>query len=190
MTLFNRFVLLAAAAVLLVSAMPEAQAQTRIGYTDYELVVVQMPQYREVQQQLQQLAESDREDLSGMEQEIQQRFADYQSQSGVLSEEARAEREEEIVEMQTELQQEQQRRLQALGQRENELLQPLFNELQGAIDEVATERGLSVVLATRVSTEPVLLFAGEDTVDITPEVMSRLGISMTQTGNGQPGTGN
>ena len=182
MTLFNRFILLAALAVLLLPALPEAQAQTRIGYTDYELVVVQMPQYRQVQQQLQQLAESDREDLLGMEQQIQQKFADYQSQAGMLSDEARSTREQEIVQMQTDLQQEQQRRLQALGQRENELLQPLFNELQTAIDEVANARGLSVVLATRVSTEPVLLFAGEGTVDITPEVMSKLGISMTPSG--------
>lgn len=184
MTLINRFALLAAAAVLLLSAAPQAQAQTRIGYTDYELVIVQMPEYRQVQQQLQEVAQGDREALSAMEQEIQQKFADYQSQAGVLSDEARSQREEEIVEMQTNLQQEQQRRLQALGQRESEMLQPLFDRLQGAIDEVATARNLSVVLATRASSDPVLLFAGEDTVDITPEVMSKLGISMTQSGNG------
>lgn len=184
MTFFNRFILFAAAAVLLAAAVPEARAQTTIGYTDYELIIVQMPEYREVQQQLQQRAESDREELASLEQEIQARFADYQSQAGVLSDEARAEREEEIIQMQTELQQEQQRRMQALGERENELLQPLFDRLQGAIDEVASTRDLSVVLATRASTEPVLLYAGEDTVDITSEVMSRLGISMTQSGNG------
>jgi outer membrane protein len=183
MTILHRTLLLAVAAVLLASAAPEAQAQTRIGYTDYELIIVQMPQYREVQQQLQQIATSDREALSGMEQEIQQKFADYQSQAGVLSGEARGQREEEIVQMQTNLQQEQQRRLQALGQKESELLQPLFDRLQGAIDEVATARNLSVVLATRASSDPVLLFAGSDTVDITPEVMSKLGISMTQSGN-------
>ncbi len=186
MTVTNRFALLAAAALLLVSAMPEAQAQNKIGYTDYELIIVQMPQYREVQQQLQQSAQADRDALSTMEQTIQQKFADYQEQSGVLSAEARTTREEEIVTMQTNLQQEQQKRLQALGQKENELLQPLFDRLQGAIDEVATARGLAVVLATRVSTEPVLLYANEaNTVDITPEVMSKLGISMTQaTGDG------
>lgn len=183
MTMFNRLFLFAAAAVLLASALPTAQAQSRIGYTDYELIIVQMPEYRQVQQQLQQTAQADREALSGMEQEIQQKFADYQSQAGVLSSEARSQREEEIVQMQTNLQQEQQRRLQALGQRENELLQPLFDRLQGAIDEVATARNLSVVLATRASTDPVLLFAGDDTVDITSEVMSKLGISMTQSGD-------
>lgn len=182
MTLFNRIVLLAAG--LLVALAPCAQAQqARIGYTDYELIVVQMPEYRQVQQQLQQTAQSDREALSEMEQEIQAKFADYQSQAGVLSDEARSQREEEIVEMQTNLQQEQQRRLQALGQRENELLQPLFDRLQGAIDEVAGARNLSLVLATRAGTEPVLLYAGSDTVDITAEVMSNLGISMTQSGD-------
>lgn len=183
MTLFNRLSLLAACAAFLAVGFVPVQAQTtaRIGFTDYELIIVQMPQYREVQTQLQAQAQKDQQELATMEQTIQEKFADYQSQSGVLSAEARQTREEEIVQLQTDLQQEQQTRLQALDRKQNELLQPLFNELQGAIDEVAEARGLSLVLSTRVSTEPVILYADEErTVDITTEVMSKLGISITQ----------
>ena len=183
MTIFNRLVLLAAAAVLLLASAPAADAQNRIGYTDYELIIVQMPEYRQVQQQLQQIAQADRAALAELDSTIQVKFADYQSQAGVLSDQARTQRETEIVQLQENLQTEQQRRMQALGQRENELLQPLFNRLQTAIDEVAEARSLSLVLSTRAGTDPVLLYAGNDTVDITAEVMSKLGISMTQSGN-------
>lgn len=189
MTVLNRLALAAALAVLSVAAFPasDAHAQTtpRIGYTDYELIIVQMPEYRDLQQTLQAQAKTDQQELAAMEQNIQQKFAEYQEQSGVLSPEARQTREEEIVQLQTQLQQDQQRRLQALDRRQNELLQPLLNQLQEAINEVATARGLDLVLSSRVSTEPVILFAGEEsTVDITTEVMSALGISMTRSGEG------
>ena len=189
MTVLTRLALAAALAVLSVAAFPasDAHAQTapRIGYTDYELIIVQMPEYRDLQQTLQAQAQTDQQELAAMEQNIQQKFAEYQEQSGVLSPEARQTREEEIVQLQTELQQDQQRRLQALDQRQNELLQPLLNQLQVAINEVATARNLDLVLSSRVSTEPVILFASEQsTVDITTEVMSALGISMTRAGQG------
>jgi outer membrane protein len=185
MTVLNKLAFVAAFAVLSVGALPaseaQAQAAPQIGYTDYELIIVQMPEYRSLQQTLQEQAQTDQQELATMEQNIQQKFAEYQEQSGVLSPEARQTREEEIVQLQTELQQDQQRRLQALDQRQNELLQPLLEKLQVAIDEVATARGLQLVLSSRVSTEPVILFASEQsTVDITAEVMSELGISMTQ----------
>ncbi len=181
MTFLSRLGLLAVCAAAFALAPVQAQSTARIGFTDYELIIVQMPQYRQVQTQLQAQAEKDQQELAAMEQTIQQKFTDYQSQGGVLSDEARGAREQEIAQLQTDLQQEQQTRLQALDRRQNELLQPLFNELQGAIDEVARARNLALVLSTRVSTEPVILFADEEnTVDITPEVMSKLGISMTQ----------
>lgn len=190
MTVINRLVFSAALAVLFVAAFggaAQAQAQDgpTIGYTDYELIIVQMPEYRQLQQQLQQQAQTDQEELAAMEQNIQAKFAEYQEQSGVLSPEARQTREQEIVQLQTELQQDQQRRLQALDRRQNELLQPLLEQLQNAINAVATRRGLELVLSSRVSTEPVILYAGERfTTDITAEVMSELGISMTQSPQG------
>jgi len=186
MTVINRLVFSAALAVLFVAAFggaSQAQDGPKIGYTDYELIIVQMPEYRTLQQTLQTQAQSDQEELAAMEQNIQQKFAEYQEQSGVLSPEARQTRENEIVQLQTELQQDQQRRLQALDRQQNELLQPLLEQLQTAINTVATARGLELVLSSRVSTEPVILYAGEEyTTDITAEVMSELGISMTQSG--------
>ena len=188
MTVLNRFAITAALAVLVLTAFaaPVAQAQTAptIGYTDYELIIVQMPEYRTLQTTLQAQAQKDQQELAAKEQAIQQKFAEYQDQSGVLSPEARQTREQEIVQMQTDLQTDQQRRLQGLDRQQNELLQPLLEQLQVAIDEVATARGLQLVLSSRVSTEPVILFAGANTVDVTAEVMSKLGISMTQSEGG------
>lgn len=188
MTRFHRALRLATGALLVVLlAAPAAWAQEatpRIGYTDYELIIVQMPQYREVQQQLQQQAQTDQQALAQMEQNIQEKFADYQNNQAVLSAEARQSREQEIVQLQTDLQREQQQRLQALGRREAELLQPLLDRLQDAIDRVASSKGLWLVLSSRVGSEPAILYAGPNTADITAEVMSELGISMSQTGNG------
>src|SRR5690554_2588954 len=78
MTQRIRTLFLVALALGLVTAFgaPSAQAQNtlQIVYTDYELILVQMPQFRQVQQQLQAQAEQDQEALAELQATIEQRL--------------------------------------------------------------------------------------------------------------------
>ncbi len=200
-----RFPLLAALGVALaVGPAALAQGVPQIGYTDYELILVQMPEFREVQQQLQQQADADRQALAGLQTEIEGRLQEKSQElegrlaaaQGPVTGEARQRQIDELrqeavefeVQQRTELEQAQQQRLQALGQREAELMQPLYDRLQEALNEVAEQRGLAVVLSSRLSGEPVILYAGAGAVDVTAEVMSALGISMQS--STRPAVGN
>jgi outer membrane protein len=189
---------LAAVAFALVAALgsPAAHAQTApaIGYTDYELILVQMPQFRQVQQQIQEQAEADQQALgllqSTVEQRLEQKGNELQNRlqgaQGPVTDDARQRLLQQLqqeavqfeMEQRQEFEQERQRRVQALSRRETELLQPLYDQLQTAINAVAEQRNLAMVISSRLSGEPVLLYAGPTAVDITTEVMSRLGISM------------
>ena len=72
-------------------------------------------------------------------------------------------------------------KLTKLADREIELMKPIFDRVQTAIDEVAQAKGLDVVLRHRVGAQPVILYVNPDTVvDITLEVATKLGIEIPE----------
>ncbi len=153
----------------------QAQAPT-IGYTNQQALLANMPEAEDVQQQLRQEAQQAQQALIQQQEEFRNMLEEYQQQRSLLSEEARAEREQELQQMQIEIQQAAIERDRALAQREAELLQPLLEELQTAINAVAEQRGLSVVIRSQS-----LLYADEEQpVNITREVAQRLGIEVEE----------
>lgn len=181
----NRFALAAIALVAALVPVAGAQAQTaRLGYLDPDLIVVRMPEYASVQEQLRTRQQEIATGLQASEDSIRTRFQELQTfaQSAVASPEAREQREQEILRMQAGLERRQQLGLQELGRREAELLQPVLDRLQTAIDAEATAQGLTMVLAARANNAPVLLFASADAVNLTEPVMTRLGLPIPPPG--------
>ena len=141
------------AAVLLAFATTgwsfNAHAQAlSIGFTDHEIVLINMPQYQEVQQQLQTDFDASQEALEALYTDYQDKLERYQRQQSLLSEDRRQEREQELVQLQQQIQQEAQDQDQQLAARQAELMQPLLEQIQDAINEVADANGLDIVLRT------------------------------------------
>ena len=157
---------------------PPAQAQ-KIGYTNQEAILANMPEMQNVQQQLQQAAQQQQQELQQEQQNFQEQMQRYQRQQSLLSDSVRARREQELRRMQAQLQQSVQSREQRLQQREMELMQPLLEELQAAIEDVAATQNVDVVLRTQS-----LLWANPDSenvVNITADVARKLGIEVAET---------
>jgi outer membrane protein len=170
------------ALLLLVGALmwaAPAQAQ-KIGYTNQQLILVNMPEYSSVQQQLQQEAQQQQQQLQQQQQQFQQQIETYQRQQSLLSDSVRARREEQLRQQQRQLQQSAAQREQQLAERERELMQPLLEELQTAISDVSEQQNIDVVMRTEA-----LLYVAEDTdqaVDITVDVARALGIEVPEEG--------
>ena len=157
-------------------AMP-AQAQ-KIGYVDQQAVLVSMPEMQEVQQQVQKEMKRQQRELQQQRQQFQKQVKQFQQQQSLLDDSARAERERQLQQRQQELQQAAQKRQQQMQQQRRKMMQPLLEELQGAIDKVAAQQELDMVLRREV-----LLYedeTSEQVVDITRDVAGELGISLTQ----------
>lgn len=177
--MFNPTRILAVALLgLAVLMAPEAQAQ-KIGYTNQEAILANMPEMQQVQQQLQQEAQRQQQELQQEQQEFQQKMQRYQQQQSLLSDSVRSQREQELREMQASLQQSLQNREQQLQQRELELMQPLLEELQTAINDVASTQSIDVVLRTQA-----MLYVDQESqtvVNITDDVAEKLGIDLSNT---------
>ena len=173
------FIVALVALVLPFGINNDAYAQVKIGYTDHEAIIAVMPEYGQIQAQLQTEYNGAQEALQSLAADFQGEVEKYQKQQPLLSEERRAEREQELAQQQQELQAAASRKDQELAERELELMQPIFDQVQTAIDEVAQSKGLDIVLRHRVGAQPIILYRNENTVvDITIEVATKLGIEI------------
>jgi outer membrane protein len=171
-------------------AVPTAHAQ-RIGYANQEALLANMPEMSDVQQTLQQEAREQQQQLQKERKELQRQMQQYQQQQSLLSDSARAQRQRELRRQQQQLQQSSQQRQQQLRKRERELMQPLLEDLQSAIETVSAEKNLDVVLRSQA-----LLDVNENSdavVNISPDVAQQLGIQLQQATDGpaptvEPGT--
>ena len=163
------------ALALLVGPWQQAQAQDlRIGYTEAEGFIQYLPETQQVQQTLQREAQQSQVNLESKLATLQEKFERYQQQQALLSDETRQQREAELTQLQQELQQADAQTQQQLAQREAELLEPILNKVQQAIDEVAREKNLDIVLRA-----PALLYVDESkVVNITMDVARKLGIEV------------
>ncbi|MEX0747090.1 MAG: OmpH family outer membrane protein [Rhodothermales bacterium] len=177
---------LTAAFGLVLLAMPflvagDANAQAlKLGYTDHEIIIVNMPEYQEIQKQLQEDYQGSQQELQTLYQDYQQQVERYQKQQSLMSEDKRSEREQELLQLQQSIQKQAQEKDQSLAVREAELMKPVLEKVQLAIDSVSQAKGLDLVLRTQVGQQPVLLYVNPNTVtDITLDVARELGLDVT-----------
>ena len=176
--IFSFIILLALSAFM---AVPNANAQDMtIGFVEPRAILERMPEMRAVQQRLQNFAERKQRELQTKERELQTEIELYQQRASVISDQARETEEERLTELDAEFRQLQNQAQQELQQQRAELMSPLLEQIQGAIDVVASRKGLDFVLNTTTSTGDVIILyvdpAVQDEYDITDEVMAELDI--------------
>ncbi len=152
----------------------------RIGYTDHEVLISNMPQTRTIQEELQAELESGQRILQSMQEDLAGKVDRYQKQQALLSEERRQERQQELIGLEEELRNKASELEQDLVQRELDLMGPIYQQVDAAIQMVATEKNLDLVLRTQAGpAQPILLYANEDRItDITLDVARELGIDV------------
>ena len=165
---------------LAADALAQQVSPLRVGYTDHELLIAAMPDYRNVQQQLQQEYQTSQNVLQALAEEFQGKVDRYQKQQALLSEERRAEREAELVQAQQDLQKKAADSEQELAKREGELLSPIFERVDAAIKKVSAANNLDLVLRIQAGPmQPIILYANEDRImDITRDVALELGLDV------------
>ncbi|PWN05155.1 OmpH family outer membrane protein [Rhodohalobacter mucosus] len=168
-------------ALVSLAAAPAASAQDMtIGFVEPRAILERMPEMSAVRQRLQNFAERKQNELGTKERELQTEIELYQQKVGVISETARQQEEERLTALETEFRQLQTEAQQELQQRQAELMGPLLQQVQEAIDTVAARRGLDYVLNQTTSNgDVIILYVSprvQEEYDITDAVMQELGI--------------
>ena len=146
----TRLFALALLAAGLTAATPfaaELHAQ-RIAVVDINGVLEDLEAYKGAQAELDRVADQWRQEIAQEYDKIKGMYNRYQAEQVLLSDEARAEREEAIVQAETRVREMQKNRFGPEGelfQRRAELVQPIQDRVYGAIQQFAEQRGYDLI---------------------------------------------
>ncbi|WP_210462988.1 MULTISPECIES: OmpH family outer membrane protein [Rufibacter] len=175
----NKLKSLLVAAFLLVSVASFAQTGTvKIGYTNANYIISQLPESRQI--------ESDLKAHSGqLEKELQNKYKDYQTKveaykkgAPTMTDVVRADREKELTTLQASIEEFQRNADASLQKKEQAALEPVMNKIQKSIDKVAKENGY-----THIFTAEALLYGPEDGNSFTDLVLKDLGVTPAPKGS-------
>ncbi len=160
--------------LLFLSTAPVA-AQVNIGVLDIQKVLSEAPGMEQIQQELNTFVSQKQEELRSRTADFQDSVAQYQDNQASMSQEQRTQREEELAAMEQELQQFQQNLQTQIQQYRQQLLSPVYEDIDSAIASVAEENGLDFVLNKSTSRgEEIVRYVAENRLNITEEVIQQI----------------
>ena len=117
------------------------QAQ-RVAYVDMNAVLAAIPEYSQAQRELDELSERWRQDMSKEYDKIGQMYQEFQARQPLMSDEARKQKEEEIIAKETSLRELQKKRFGPDGelfQRRQTLVKPIQEKVFRVIEQYAKD---------------------------------------------------
>ena len=151
----------------------------KIGYTNVEYVIQQLPEYSQIEKQIEEHAQQLEKQLQAKVQEFQQKGQEYQQSAQTMIPEVRQDKEQELQNLQQSIQKFQREADVSIQRKQSELLEPVYEKVEKAITKVAKDNGFTHVFSDGSGMVNVLLYASEDD-DITNLVLKELGVTPSQ----------
>jgi len=169
--------------LVITAASAAAQTTVKIGYIDSQQILNQDPSAQEAQQQFETDLARYRAEVDSIGQDLQGLISRYEQQQSMLSEDAKANRQEEIRLKQTQYQQRISELEQQAGMRQAELVEPVMERINAVIEDIRADGGYSMIFD--VAAQGII--AADPSLDLTAEVVRRLQAGAATAGN--PGGG-
>lgn len=171
--MMNRLALTAAFGLALAGCGQAAQpAQaTRLGFVDYQRVLMEVEDGKAAKARLQQWLEERQKEIDTEQELLRKEKEQLEKQAGTLSEDVRAQRAAELQKRILELGQKWERYRAEAGQRERQELDPIVRRIDKVVEQVADRGGFALVFDRANSG----LVYGRKTYDLSDEVIRAYG---------------
>lgn len=172
------FVFLTAVIATCASGLVNAQTSAvKIGFTDIDVLLSNHPKAKQVEAELTTRRTQYQNQIQGIQKELQDKGAAYQKGAEQMSEVIRNDKMKELQTLNDRAQTLAQNAETELQQRQQQLLTPLLQEIQTAIDDVAKTNGYTFIISSSINMQmnPVLLYAAPEN-DVTDLVFKKLGV--------------
>ena len=159
-----------ALAALVMAAAPAAAQQQKVGFVNSQRILAEAPGLQQVQQTLERELPGLRAPLDTLEQRLQAQQTQLQQQSATLSEQVRTQRTTELQQQFQAYQQRAQQVQQQAQRREAELVQPVMQAINAAIEAERRAGGFAYIMDASGNG----IVAVDPTLDLTERVLARL----------------
>lgn len=155
----------------------QSNAQVKIGYTNVDVILGQLPETKTVEAELK--TRKDQYDASYKQKvtDFQTKLQAYEKGAATMSDVIKADKEKELQTAQASIEEFQKSAQDDLQKKQNQLLAPILQKIQTGIDAVAKEAAYTHVfnIDAGQGTTPILLYATEES-NITNLVLKKLGV--------------
>ena len=150
-----------------------ANAQVKLAHVNTAEILDVMPDKATAEKSLEKYYGELQSQLEAMAKEYQTKMQDYEANQATMSNLVKQSKEKEIIDLQTRIQQFQANAENEFESKRAELLKPILDKIQNAINTVGKEKGYTYIfdLATGAA-----VYVGTDAVDCTKDVKAKLGI--------------
>ena len=176
-----------AMAVLVAALAPiaaQAQQPVKLAYINSQQLLAQAPGRTEAEALYEREAGTFRQQVQRMGDSLNAMVAAYDKEAVTLSPAAKETRQKAIRDREAGYQRRAQEIEQKMAQRQQELVQPIMDRVQAAINDIRVEDGYAMIFDAAASA-PVLV-AADKSLDITDKVLARL--RATASANPAPGS--
>lgn len=171
----NTIKAIAIIAIMFVSTnLSFAQTAFKFGHINSNELISIMPDKDLAQVELQKYATQLEDQLAAMNKELEIKYDDYMKQEGTLTNIVKEAKQKELQDINTRIQEFQASATQDYQKKEAELLQPIMDKANDAIQAVGKENGFTYIFDVGVG---ALVYFSEDSQDILPLVKTKLGIT-------------
>lgn len=148
--------------------------QSKVGHLNTADILQLLPEVKQAQSQLEKHSEQLENQVQILLNEYQTKVESYQNAKDI-SDVVRKDKETEIIQLEERIKKFQESAQMELSTKEKELIQPIIEKINKAVEDVAKEKGFDYILDTS-KVKGVVLFANEK-ADITIYVKSKLGLN-------------
>ncbi|MBR3699619.1 MAG: OmpH family outer membrane protein [Bacteroidales bacterium] len=165
-------VLFLVAALFLMNGFVSAQT-LKIAHVNTSEIMNDMPDRPKAEKDLETYYNELQEQLKVMYAEYSSKLQDYQNNAETMSNLVKQSKEKELVDLESRISAFQANAENEFDAKRAELLQPLLEKIQNAINAVGKEKGYTYIIDLATGTA---VYVGTDAIDITKDVKAKLGI--------------
>jgi outer membrane protein len=145
----------------------------KVGHVDSAAIMEILPERTQLEQELQAYAAELQSEIQAMYGEYQNKAQDYQANEATMSNLIRQSKQKEILDLETRIREFEASADMALQNKQMELINPLIEKVQNAVNAVGQEQGFTYILDKSVG---AVVFIGDNAIDITADVKTKLGL--------------
>ncbi len=160
-----------------VAMSAQAQETQKIGYADWQYIFSQMPEFKQIENELKTHGTQLENQLKAKSTELETKYNAYKNMPATTPDAIRADKERELQGMQESIQKFQQDAQTSLQNKQGALMDPVIKKVGKAIEDTAKENGYAFIINPQtMNGEDVLLYSDEK-YDISKLVLKKLGIT-------------
>ena len=162
---------IAVALVLFVAATGFVNAQSKVAHINVQQLLSEMPEMKAAQAELKKLQETYRADIQSSMTELQNKYTQYENEATSKTREENEQRAIELQGFQKNIEDAQQKAMQDMQKKQQELFAPISDKAKAAIEKVAAAEGYDYV----IDASPGLSLIVAKGKDLLPAVKQELG---------------